>query len=91
MKALLLVCLLDVALGYIIESNDHVNMIMLTDKNWQSWKGQHKKEYHDIYEEKVRYAIWKDNLNFIKEFNAKNKKTKLEINHFGDLTNTEFV
>ena len=86
MKVLLLVCLLGVALGYIVESNNHI-----TDKSWQSWKVQHEKEYHDIYEEKVRYAIWKDNLNFIKEFNAKNKKTKLEINHFGDLTNTEFV
>lgn len=85
MKILLFICLLGVAQGYIIDKQEQI-----TDNGWQTWKLQHQKNYHDIYEEKVRYSIWQDNTRFIEEFNAKDRRTRLAMNHFGDMTNTEF-
>lgn len=43
-----------------------------------------------MYVEKLRYAIWQDNSRRIEEFNSLNQGYYLRMNHFGDLTNTEF-
>ena len=43
-----------------------------------------------MFVEKLRYAIWQDNNRRIEEFNKLDQGYVLRINHFGDLTNTEF-
>ncbi|XP_066923674.1 procathepsin L-like [Clytia hemisphaerica] len=85
MKLLALLCLIGVCVGYTIEKNPQVE-----DNEWLVWRLTHKKAYKDLDEERVRYAIWKDNAQYITEFNAQNKHMKLKINHFGDYTNLEF-
>uniref|UniRef100_A0A7M5WLH9 Uncharacterized protein n=1 Tax=Clytia hemisphaerica TaxID=252671 RepID=A0A7M5WLH9_9CNID len=85
LKLLALLCLIGVCVGYTIEKNPQV-----TDNEWHVWRVTHKKAYKDLDEERVRYAIWKDNVQYINEFNAQNKHMKLKINHFGDYTNLEF-
>jgi len=60
------------------------------DEGWKLWKSAHNKGYTDLGEEKVRYAIWKDNLRRIVEFNEKSTSVFLAMNHFGDMTNTEY-
>jgi cathepsin L len=54
------------------------------------WKSHHTKQYSDFGEEKVRYVIWQDNLKKIDAHNRLAKSYTLKINHFGDLTNTEY-
>jgi len=85
MKSLIFLCLLGVALSFVIEQSERI-----THAGWNSWKLTHMKGYKDMAEEKVRFAIWKDNLEYIEEYNANNKHMQLGMNHFGDLTNTEF-
>ena len=85
MKALVALCLVGVSLCLTIE---HSNFIK--DDAWQVWKSAHNKKYDDFGAEKVRYAIWKDNLERITEFNKKSDSLFFRMNHFGDLTNTEF-
>lgn len=85
MKAVVLLCAIGVALGFIIERKEYIG-----DDSWQVWKSGQNKAYTDISEEKVRYAIWQDNLRRIEEFNKKSKSLFLRMNEFGDLTNTEF-
>jgi len=86
MKSIGVLCLLlGVTLGYTIESNPQV-----ADVPFQTWKLTHQKAYKDLDEERVRYAIYQDNLNFVNQHNAQNKHLKMGMNQFGDLTNTEF-
>jgi len=83
MKTLVVLCLVGVALSMTIERET-------TDEAWQIWKSAHNKLYENIYEEKVRYTIWADNLRRITEYNQKSTNVFLRMNHFGDLTTTEF-
>jgi cathepsin L len=54
-----------------------------------SWMQQHKRSYnHDEF--RIRYYVWRSNLDYIEEFNAKNSEMKLAMNHLGDLTHAEF-
>jgi len=85
MKLIVALCLLGLACAYTIERKESIS-----DASWHLWKGAHGKFYKDLNEEKVRYTIWQDNLRRIAEHNAENKDVVLKINHFGDLTNTEF-
>ena len=85
MKVFALLCLIGISVGYTIEKNPQV-----ADNEWFVWRLTHKKAYKDLDEERVRYAIWKDNTQYINEFNAQNNHMKLKINHFGDYTNLEF-
>lgn len=86
MHFVIILCLTGVALSYTIEREVGV----IKDESWQIWKSAHNKKYSDLNEEKVRYEIWKDNLRRITEFNQKSTNLFLRMNHFGDLTNTEF-
>jgi len=63
---------------------------IIEDAGWQIWKSGHNKKYDDFGAEKVRYAIWKDNLERITEYNKNSKNVFLAMNKFGDLTHTEF-
>lgn len=85
MKSLLLFCLVGSAICMVVEKTEFI-----ADDDWQLWKSGHNKAYTDIFEEKVRYAIWQDNVRRIIEFNSKSKSLFLRMNHFGDMTNTEF-
>jgi len=72
----------------VVRPHDDENMHK--DGGWQVWKTGHNKKYGDEGEEKVRYAIWKDNLQRIVEHNKKSTSVFLAMNKFGDLTNTEY-
>lgn len=85
MKLLLAICMLGLACAYTIERHEEI-----ADGSWKLWKGVHTKSYENINEEKVRYTIWQDNQRKIAEHNAKNSGLTLRMNHFGDLTNTEY-
>jgi len=80
MKSLIFLCLFGASLAAVI----------VKDESWQIWKSAHNKAYTDLDEEKVRYTIWQDNLRRITEYNENSKNTFLRMNHFGDMTNTEF-
>lgn len=62
----------------------------LQDSGWHLWKYTHGKSYPHIAAERVRYEIWQDNLRRIEEHNKGDHSYTLGMNHFGDLTNTEF-
>jgi len=62
----------------------------LQDSGWHLWKYTHGKSYPHIAAERVRYEIWQDNLRRIEEHNKVDHSYTLGMNHFGDLTNTEF-
>ena len=64
MKVFALLCLIGISVGYTIEKNPQV-----ADNEWFVWRLTHKKAYKDLDEERVRYAIWKDNTQYINEFN----------------------
>ena len=86
MKLFVALCLLGVSMAYTIERKEAI-----MDQSWHIWKGVHGKSYTDLNEEKVRYAIWQDNLRFITEYNRENTDgVFLKMNHFGDMTNTEY-
>ena len=84
MKGAIILALLGVALSLTIERTHQA------DGLWREWKLTHSKQYVDDFEERMRYAIWQDNIKRITDFNRANSKMTLKINHFGDLTNTEF-
>ena len=85
MKSLVLLCLLGISLAYSIGKET-----LIADSTWHFWKALHGKKYVNSAEEKVRYAIWQDNVRYITEHNQQNSDYKLSMNHFGDMTNTEF-
>lgn len=84
MKTLILLCLVGAAASMIVKSE------FIADQDWQLWKATHNKQYTDIYEEKVRFTIWQDNVRRITKFNRKSSSLALRMNHFGDMTTTEF-
>ena len=86
MKSAILLCLIGVALSYTIEKKQE----FIGDLAWQTWKSSHNKAYSDLQEEKVRYTIWQDNLVRIMDFNKESTNLFLRMNHFGDMTNTEY-
>ena len=84
MKTFILLCLVGTAVGFTVKSE------FIADNEWQVWKASHNRAYNDIYEEKVRYTIWQDNVRRIANFNKKGRSFSLRMNHFGDMTTTEF-
>ncbi|XP_031558765.1 cathepsin L1-like [Actinia tenebrosa] len=60
------------------------------DLQWKAWKSFHAKSYTTVSEEAQRRAIWRNNLEIIKAHNAGKHSYTLAMNHFGDLTATEF-
>ncbi|GLU13790.1 hypothetical protein SLE2022_304010 [Rubroshorea leprosula] len=56
------------------------------------WKAQHGRTYVNEAEEEKRFKIFKDNLEYIENFNSSGNQTyELSLNKFADLTNEEFV
>ncbi|XP_066923584.1 procathepsin L-like [Clytia hemisphaerica] len=85
MKLFVLASIATAALCMTIEKAE-----LIADEGWQLWKSTHNAAYADFNEEKVRYTIWQDNVRRITQFNRNNKKMSLGMNHFGDMTTTEF-
>nr|XP_048303520.1 procathepsin L-like [Myodes glareolus] len=63
------------------------------DAEWHEWKTRHGKTY-SMHEEGQKRAVWEDNRKVIELHNEDYAKGvhdfSLEMNAFGDLTNTEF-
>ncbi|GLU13791.1 hypothetical protein SLE2022_304020 [Rubroshorea leprosula] len=56
------------------------------------WQTQHGRAYVNEAEEEKRFKIFKDNLEYIENFNSLGNQTyELGLNQFSDLTNEEFV
>jgi len=51
---------------------------------------KHGKTYESAAEESYRYRVFKNNLDFINAHNAKGLSYKVALNHFADLTASEF-
>lgn len=48
--------------------------------------------YRNIEEKQRRYTIFKENVEFVENFNKQGNKTyKLSVNKFSDMTNEEFL
>ena len=65
----------------------------ITESKWVNFENfMHKfgKSYSNLMELEKRFEIFKDNLEFVIQHNEKNKKSKLGITYFMDLTNEEF-
>ncbi|XVF27516.1 hypothetical protein REPUB_Repub14bG0114400 [Reevesia pubescens] len=59
---------------------------------YKQWMVQHGRTYELKEEENMRFQIFKNNLEFIENFNNMGNKTyKLSTNEFADLTNEEFL
>ena len=57
----------------------------------EQWMAQYGRVYKDAAEKERRFQIFKDNCNYIESVNrAGNRKYKLGLNQFADMTNEEF-
>lgn len=57
----------------------------------QDWMAQHGRVYKDAQEKETRFNIFKNNLEYIENFNkGVVRGYKLGVNQFADLTNDEF-
>jgi len=59
-------------------------------RQFEAWKVEHGKSYSFIEHDR-RFAIFKDNLDFIYTHNAGSNGFKVAMNRFGDLTAKEFA
>ena len=57
----------------------------IKDPSWQIWKNTYQKTYVNEDEEKLRYAVWENNMKKITDFNQLNKGFELAMNQYGDL------
>lgn len=61
-------------------------------KTFQQWMSQHGRLYTDDMEKLNRLKIFKDNMEYIDNFNNQGNRTyQLSLNKFADLTEEEFV
>ena len=57
----------------------------------EQWMAQHGREYKDAIEKELRFNIFRESVEFIESVNsAGDRKYKLDINKFADLTDEEF-
>lgn len=76
--ALLFGCACAVRLSENEYRNEFTNWMQLQQKSYK----------HDEFQ--FRYRVFRNNLNYIRDFNARNDNFTLKMNQFGDLTNAEF-
>ncbi|XP_063055372.1 cathepsin K [Engraulis encrasicolus] len=67
----------------------HLNHLSL-DREWDSWKLEHRKEYNGLGEESIRRSIWEKNMLMIEAHNQEYElgihTYELGMNHLGDMT-----
>ncbi|XP_020268788.1 senescence-specific cysteine protease SAG39-like [Asparagus officinalis] len=58
----------------------------------EKWMAEHRRVYKDDFEKEIRYKIFKQNVEYIESVNKQgDRKYKLGVNKFADLTNEEFM
>ncbi|KAL6190826.1 hypothetical protein ACLB2K_037220 [Fragaria x ananassa] len=58
----------------------------------EQWMSKYGRIYRNIEEKQRRYTIFKENVEFVENFNKQGNKTyKLSVNKFSDMTNEEFL
>ncbi|XP_062520526.1 procathepsin L-like [Corticium candelabrum] len=62
----------------------------LPSSDWQTWKTENNKVYTSDEEERYRYSVWKDNLQYVTEQN-KILAFELGMNYLADMTHEEYV
>ncbi|XP_038711433.1 zingipain-2-like [Tripterygium wilfordii] len=61
-------------------------------EKYEKWIAQYARTYEDMAEKENRFNVFKENLQYIENFNkAGNKTYKLSLSKFADLTHEEFV
>ncbi|KAL6296214.1 hypothetical protein ACE6H2_004356 [Prunus campanulata] len=88
------------ALDMSIISYDDKNVVGESKSSWRTdeevmsiyegWLAKHGKAYNGLGEKESRFQIFKDNLRYIDDHNAKNLSYKLGLNRFADLSNDEY-
>ncbi|KAL2084371.1 hypothetical protein ACEWY4_019889 [Coilia grayii] len=72
----------------------HLNNLSL-DREWESWKLKHRKEYNGLDEEAIRRTIWEKNMQMIEAHNQEYElgihTYELGMNHLGDMTIEEIA
>lgn len=64
--------------------------IELEELEFQDYMRKFNKEYESEIEYQARFKVYRDNAAYIRVFNSLDRSWKLGINHFADMTNTEF-
>ncbi|MBA0623260.1 hypothetical protein Godav_008731 [Gossypium davidsonii] len=71
-------------------SSCSVPEVSMSDR-FEQWVSSYSRLYQDAAEKEKRFQIFKENMEYIKSHNTDtNKKYKLGVNEFTDLTNEEF-
>lgn len=72
----------------------HAGDLASEDSLWslyERWLSLYSVQRLGMDEKKMRFNVFKDNVNFIHNFNQKGERPyKLRLNKFGDMTNQEF-
>lgn len=87
---LLLLSLLGIWASTVASSRTMITPVPMSVRHEQ-WIAQYGRVYKDAAEKERRFKIFKENVEYIEHVNnAGNRKYKLGINQFTDLTNEEF-
>lgn len=94
MLNLICICLVSLANCVIVIAANSIDEPNLLAPEWNHFKKIYRKQYRDEIDEKLRFKIWKNNLDFINFQNEKaqkgNSTYKCDINQFGDMTPKEY-
>ncbi|KAJ9677959.1 hypothetical protein PVL29_022751 [Vitis rotundifolia] len=93
MKRFFVVALSLVLVVGIVESFDFHQKELETEESlwnlYERWRSHHTVS-RSLDEKHKRFNVFKENVNFVHEFNKKDEPYKLKLNKFADMTNHEF-
>lgn len=79
-------------LDEMVQSLESSGMGMDERAEFDAFTKQHRKQYKDHDEYKKRFTVWKDNLDFVRKWNADGSRHfDVGMNEFADLTDEEFA
>ncbi|TYJ30656.1 hypothetical protein E1A91_A06G145400v1 [Gossypium mustelinum] len=91
LKTKFLIFMLTVS-GALASAMSHILDEAFVAEKYKQWMVEHGRTYEMQEEETMRFQIFKNNLEFIENFNKMGNQTyKLSTNEFADLTNEEFL
>ncbi|KAK5825924.1 hypothetical protein PVK06_020808 [Gossypium arboreum] len=91
LKTKFLIFMLTVS-GALASAMSHILDEAFVSEKYKQWMVEHGRTYEMQEEETMRFQIFKNNLEFIENFNKMGNQTyKLSTNEFADLTNEEFL